>query len=97
MLPLIELLAVISASIFGVMLARRNEMDFVGVFSIAFVTAFGGGTLRDVLLDRHPLFWLRPQITVLPAFSAFTGGHPVPRADSGGSVLCDGEQLLQLR
>jgi len=46
---------------------------------------------------RHPLFWLRPRITVLPAFSAFTGGHPVPRADSGGSVLCEGEQLLQLR
>jgi DNA ligase-associated metallophosphoesterase len=46
---------------------------------------------------RHPLFWLRPEITVLPAFSAFTGGHPVPRADSAGSVLCDGDQLLQLR
>ena len=45
---------------------------------------------------RHPLFWLRPDCTVLPAFSAFTGGHPVPRADSGGSVLCDGRQLVRL-
>lgn len=34
-------------------------MDFVGVFSVAFLTSFGGGTLRDLLLDRHPLFWIR--------------------------------------
>ncbi|MGJ4803216.1 ligase-associated DNA damage response endonuclease PdeM [Luteimonas sp. SDU82] len=53
--------------------------------------------LRLPGVGRHPLFWLRPQMTVLPAFSAFTGGHPVPRADSGGSVLCDGEQVVQLR
>ena len=45
---------------------------------------------------RHPLFWLRPDCTVLPAFSAFTGGHPVPRISSRGSVLCDGRQLVQL-
>ena len=45
---------------------------------------------------RHPLFWLRDGITVLPAFSAFTGGHQVARADSCGSVLCDGRQLARL-
>lgn len=58
MLQLIEFLAVISASIYGGLVARRKEMDFVGVFSVAFVMAFGGGTLRDLLLDRHPLFWI---------------------------------------
>ena len=55
----IEVAAVISGAIFGVLLARRKRMDFVGVFSVAFMTAFGGGTLRDVLLDRHPLFWIQ--------------------------------------
>jgi uncharacterized membrane protein YeiH len=34
-------------------------MDFVGVFSVACMTAFGGGTLRDLFLDRHPLFWIQ--------------------------------------
>ena len=34
-------------------------MDFVGVFCLAFIVAFGGGTLRDLLLDQHPLFWIR--------------------------------------
>ncbi len=59
MLLLIEMLAVISAGVYGVLLARRKEMDLVGVYSIAFITAFGGGTLRDVLLDRTPLFWIK--------------------------------------
>ncbi len=30
-----------------------------GVFTVAFAVAFGGGTLRDLFLDRHPLFWIR--------------------------------------
>lgn len=58
---LIELIAVIAGAIYGVLLARRHQMDFVGVFSIAFICAFGGGTLRDLLLDRHPLFWIRAE------------------------------------
>lgn len=45
---------------------------------------------------RHPLFWLQPGLSVLPAFSAFTGGHPVPASASRGSVLCNGRQLLRL-
>jgi uncharacterized membrane protein YeiH len=58
-LQFIELLAVIAAGTFGVLLARRKGMDFVGVFSVACMTAFGGGTLRDLFLDRHPLFWIQ--------------------------------------
>ena len=41
MLPLIELLAVITSGIYGILLARKKEMDFVGLFSIAFATSFG--------------------------------------------------------
>ena len=59
MLQFIELLAVIAAATFGVLLARRKGMDFVGVFSVACTMAFGGGTLRDLILDRHPLFWIQ--------------------------------------
>ena len=58
MFQIIELLAVVSSAIYGVLLARRNQMDLVGVLSVAFIIAFGGGTLRDVCLDRHPLFWI---------------------------------------
>lgn len=37
-------------------------MDLVGLFVVALVTAFGGGTLRDLLLDRSPLFWIQHDI-----------------------------------
>lgn len=57
----IELSAVVAGAIYGILLARRHHMDFVGVFCLAFIVAFGGGTVRDLLLDRHPLFWLNRQ------------------------------------
>ena len=41
------------------LLARQHRMDFIGVFTMALVVAFGGGTLRDLFLDRHPLFWIK--------------------------------------
>ena len=59
MLQLVELLAVLSGATFGILLASRKRLDFVGDYSVAFITAFGGGTLRDLFLDRTPLFWIR--------------------------------------
>jgi len=53
-----ELIAVIASAIYGAMLARQHRMDFIGVYSVSFIGAFGGGTLRDLFLDRHPLFWI---------------------------------------
>lgn len=58
MLSAIELAAVITAAIYGVFLARHKNFDIVGLFTVAFLVAFGGGTLRDLFLDRHPLFWI---------------------------------------
>jgi uncharacterized membrane protein YeiH len=48
--------AVFAAS--GALAAGRRRMDVLGVLVIAIVTAVGGGTLRDLLLDRHPVFWI---------------------------------------
>lgn len=59
MYPIIELLAVVAGATYGMLLARQHEMDFVGVFTLALIVAFGGGTLRDLFLDRHPLFWIQ--------------------------------------
>lgn len=54
----IEFLAVIVSAIYGVLLAARKGMDIVGVFVVALAVAFGGGTIRDLFLDRTPLFWI---------------------------------------
>jgi uncharacterized membrane protein YeiH len=45
-------------AISGVLTAGRKSLDWLGVAVIAVVTAIGGGTLRDVLLNRHPIFWI---------------------------------------
>jgi len=55
---LIDLVAVGVFAISGTLAAGRKSLDLVGVYVVAVVTAIGGGTLRDVLLSRHPLFWV---------------------------------------
>jgi len=54
----IELLGVAVFAVSGALAAGRRHFDLLGVVVIATVTACGGGTLRDVLLDRHPVFWI---------------------------------------
>ncbi|HUK99678.1 MAG TPA: trimeric intracellular cation channel family protein [Nitrospirota bacterium] len=54
----IEILGIIAFALTGIVEARRKGMDIVGVYAVAMVTAFGGGSLRDIILDRHPLFWI---------------------------------------
>ena len=54
----IEILAVIAFALSGLAAALRVGMDFVGVCFVAGVSAFGGGTIRDLLLDRRPFFWV---------------------------------------
>lgn len=48
--------AVFAAS--GVMAARDRDLDLFGIVVVAMLTAIGGGTLRDLLLNRHPIFWI---------------------------------------
>ena len=54
----IEIIGIFAFALSGILEARKKEMDLVGVYVVAMVTAFGGGTLRDLVLDRHPLFWV---------------------------------------
>ena len=54
----IEAVGVFAFALSGLLEARRRDMDLVGLFVVALVAAFGGGTLRDLLLDRSPLFWI---------------------------------------
>jgi uncharacterized membrane protein YeiH len=53
-----DLFGVAVFSVSGALAAGRKGMDFLGVVVIAAVTAIGGGTLRDILLNRHPIFWI---------------------------------------
>jgi uncharacterized membrane protein YeiH len=55
----IEAAAIVAFALSGLIEAARKRLDAVGVVVVAGLTAFGGGTLRDVLLDRRPFFWVQ--------------------------------------
>ena len=55
----LEHFGVAVAAITGVLAARGKKVDLFGVIVLALVTAFGGGSLRDVLLGEVPVFWIR--------------------------------------
>lgn len=58
LLYVLDLLGVAVFAVSGALAAGRRRLDLVGVVVLGAVTAVGGGTIRDLLLDRHPIFWL---------------------------------------
>ena len=54
----LEAAAVLVCAVSGMITAARKRMDIVGTFCLAALTALGGGTLRDLLIDRRPFFWI---------------------------------------
>ena len=56
---LFESIGIVAFAISGLIEAARKKLDFVGMAMVASLTAFGGGTLRDILLDRRPFFWVQ--------------------------------------
>jgi uncharacterized membrane protein YeiH len=54
----VEAVATLAFALSGLIEAARRRLDAVGVCVVAGLAAFGGGTLRDVLLDRRPFFWV---------------------------------------
>jgi len=56
---LVELAATAAFALSGILLGARVRLDAVGVAVVGFLAAFGGGTLRDLLLDQRPFFWVR--------------------------------------
>lgn len=67
--PWIELAGVAVFAVSGALAAGRKSLDLLGVVVIAWVTATGGGTLRDLLLDRA-VFWIQQPMFLVVAFSA---------------------------
>ena len=54
---LLEVIGILAFAISGMMAGFKRQMDIVGIAMVSGLTAFGGGSLRDILLDRRPLFW----------------------------------------
>jgi uncharacterized membrane protein YeiH len=70
-LRLLDWIGIAAFAASGALVASRKQMDAVGFMLIACVTGFGGGTMRDLLLGRTPLFWLqRPELLAIAAGAA---------------------------
>ncbi|MDB9723547.1 trimeric intracellular cation channel family protein [Polaribacter sp.] len=54
----LDILGTFAFAISGTLVASDKKLDLFGVIIIAFVTAVGGGMLRDVLIDAHPINWI---------------------------------------
>lgn len=59
MFHLLDLIGTMAFAMSGALTAMHKKLDPFGVFIIAFVTAVGGGTLRDVLIGRTPVVWMQ--------------------------------------
>jgi uncharacterized membrane protein YeiH len=53
-----EAAATVAFALSGVVEGARKRLDAVGICVVGGLAAFGGGTVRDILLDRRPLFWV---------------------------------------
>lgn len=62
---IIDVLGTVAFAISGVLVAMEKKLDVFGVFIIAFVTAVGGGTLRDVLIGNTPVAWMKEPMYIL--------------------------------
>lgn len=79
LITIIEITAILVGAFSGFVEARRKRMDIVGVFIVAFITAFGGGTMRDILLDKRPLFWVQHQEYTILLFVVALAAAPFAR------------------
>ena len=59
MFYLLDIIGTMAFAVSGALTAMNKKLDPFGVFIIAFVTAVGGGTLRDVMIGRTPVGWMR--------------------------------------
>ncbi|MBQ4822430.1 trimeric intracellular cation channel family protein [Aquimarina sp. MMG016] len=61
---ILDVLGTVAFAISGALMAMHRKLDLFGIFIIAFVTAIGGGTLRDVLIGNTPVSWMQNTLTI---------------------------------
>lgn len=67
----IEVLGTFAFAVSGATAAIRSRFDVFGIFVLAFVTAIGGGTIRDVLIGNTPVTWLTSTLAISSATAGF--------------------------
>lgn len=68
---LLDLLGTFAFAISGIRMASGKQIDWFGAYITGLVTAIGGGTLRDLLLDVTPFWMLNPSYFITTGFALF--------------------------
>jgi len=69
-LAALDILSVAVFALTGALVASRSQLDIVGFLFVACLTAVGGGTLRDMILNRDQVFWVADPSILLAAVAA---------------------------
>ena len=85
----LDLIGVAVFSVSGALAAGRKRLDLLGVIVLGLVTAVGGGTIRDLLLGRHPIFWLADSryVVVIVAAALATVAYARRRPPPAAALL----------
>ncbi len=70
LLDIVSYTGIFVFAITGALKARKYKMDIFGASVLAFVTAYGGGTLRDLLIGVRPVSWVNDNIALILLFAA---------------------------
>lgn len=77
LIHLFDLLGVAVFAITGALAAQGKKLDILGVVVLGIVTALGGGSIRDITLNQHPLIWIENStylwVAIISAVAAFFG------------------------
>ena len=79
LLHILYLIGITAEAMTGALAAGRRRMDTFGVIIIAFATALGGGSVRDILLGHYPLGWVKhPEYAIIVAVAAVVTTFAAP-------------------
>ena len=91
---LVELLGVLAFAFTGIIEARKKGMDLVGVYTVSMITAFGGGTVRDLLIGHYPLYWIEHSGYALMLLGFAVASAPLATAVYENSRAADAFEVL---
>jgi uncharacterized membrane protein YeiH len=69
LIPWFDFIGIIAFALSGVLAGMRRHADPVGIFIAAFTTAFGGGMVRDLMIDRRPFYWTSHEAYIWACFA----------------------------
>jgi len=93
-IAIVELLGVLAFAFTGIIEARKKGMDLIGVYTVSMIAAFGGGTIRDLLIGNYPLYWITHSSYAMLLFGFALASASLGAAFYGNSKVNNAFEVL---